>query len=153
MDDDRFEDEGEVGRGGMGAVHRALDRRLLRRVAIKRCDPTVDAEERRLFVEEAQVMAQLDHPNIVPVHDLEPGCAGDPPRFIMKLVEGRTLAEVLAERREPPVAGPELDELLRVFGKVCEAVSFAHSRGVVHRDLNPMNVMVGTHGQVYLMDW
>jgi serine/threonine-protein kinase len=153
MDDQRFEDEGEVGHGGMGTVRRALDRRLLRRVAIKVCDATNDAEERRRFVEEAQVMAQLDHPNIVPVHDLEPGAPDRPPCFVMKLVEGRTLGALLAERQEPPVAGPELDELLRVFGKVCEAVSFAHSRGIVHRDLNPTNVMVGTYGQVYVMDW
>jgi serine/threonine-protein kinase len=71
----------------------------------------------------------------------------------MKLVEGRSLADILAESPVPPVAGLQLERLLQVFLKVCDAVAFAHSRGVIHRDLTPANVMVGSYGQVYVMDW
>ncbi len=153
MEKDRFEDEGTIGVGARGAVHRVFDREILRRVAVKQMHEPADAELTARFVEEAQVMGQLDHPNIVPVHDLLRDARGRPTRFIMTLVSGRTLDEILDEEREAPVAGERLEELLRVFLKVCDAVSFAHSRGVIHRDLTPQNVMVASHGRVYVMDW
>jgi serine/threonine protein kinase len=103
----------------------------------------------RRFVEEAQVCGQLQHPGIVPVHDL--GRLEDGrPFFAMKLVKGRTLAELLRER-----AGPDddLPRLLGIFEQVCQAVAYAHSKGVIHRDLKSANVMVGAFGEVQLMDW
>jgi serine/threonine-protein kinase len=106
-------------------------------------------ERRTRFINEARIMAQLDHPNVVPVHDLVADDQKDA-YFVMKLVRGRTLGEVVRER--PP--GPEgLHKLLLIFLKVCDALAFAHSRGVLHCDLKPDNIMVGEFGEVYLMDW
>jgi serine/threonine-protein kinase len=87
------------------------------------------------------------------VHDVVRDAQGIPSRFIMALVHGRTLADILDGEKDAPVSGARLEELLGVFLKVCDAISFAHSRGVVHQDLNPRNVMVGSHGRVYVMDW
>jgi serine/threonine-protein kinase len=153
METDRFEIEAEIARGGMGVVWKAIDREILRHVAVKEVDPRDDDELLARFVEEARIMGQLDHPNIVPVHDIVRDARGRPTRFIMALVDGRTLAEILDGETEPPVSGERLEELLRVFLAVCDAISFAHSRGVVHQDVNPRNVMVGSHGRVYVMDW
>lgn len=151
----RFDDHGEIGRGGMGQVRRALDTVLLREVAMKVMDPDVSAQPGLAlrFLEEAQIMGQLEHPNIVPVYDLgvEAGLSGG--FFTMKLVEGRTLTELIVELHNSAARRPELEPVLQVLLKVCDAVAFAHSRGVIHRDLKPDNVMVGTHGQVYVMDW
>ncbi|HYR95095.1 MAG TPA: protein kinase [Candidatus Binatus sp.] len=153
MEKDRFEDQGEIGRGGMGVVHKVFDREMLRHVALKEADPALDPELLARFVEEAQIMGQLEHANIVPVHDIERDARGRPVRFIMKLIDGRTLEEIVEAEKEAPLSGERLEEALRIFLKVCDAVSFAHSRGVIHQDLNPRNVMVGSHGQVYVMDW
>ncbi len=144
----------EIGRGGMGTVHRVRDRTLERESALKLLHRRLREDQRHLerFFEEARITGQLDHPNIVPVYELgEDGGGGV--FFSMKLVQGDTL-ETLIEREGPHRLEPRrLAELLRIFLKVCEAVAFAHSRGVVHRDLKPSNVMVGEFGQVYLMDW
>jgi hypothetical protein len=148
----RYEVRDLLGRGGMAAVHLALDRILLREVALKFLDTTESSPallER--FVIEAQITAQLDHPNIVPVHDLS--VFGEPPYFVMKLLGGHTLTEHLRKRPELPRDPETLDDLLGVFIRVCDAIGFAHSRGVVHRDLKPDNVTVDTYGRVYLMDW
>jgi eukaryotic-like serine/threonine-protein kinase len=148
----RYEIRTMLGRGGMATVHLALDRILLREVALKFLDTTETSStlvER--FVIEAQITAQLDHPNIVPVHDLS--VFGDPPYFVMKLVGGHSLSDHLHKRSDVPRDPETLDDLLGVFVKVCDAIAFAHSRGVVHRDLKPDNVMVDTFGRVYLMDW
>jgi eukaryotic-like serine/threonine-protein kinase len=150
---DRYRDRGEIGRGGMGTVYRCHDEVLLRDVARKTLRPGVGTTRAGMqFVEEAQITGQLDHPNIVPVYDLGIQADGQA-YFTMKLVSGRTLSELIRELHRQSFAGDRLEELLRIVLKVCEAVSFAHSRGVVHRDLKPENVMVGTHGQVYVMDW
>jgi eukaryotic-like serine/threonine-protein kinase len=151
---ERFELRREVAAGGMGTVLEVFDHAMRRRVAIKMLHPELATrlEEIGLFVAEAHVTGRLDHPNIVPVHDLHV----DPLRgafFVMKLVEGDTLAALV---RDGPVHDPDgrfLERLLGVFLKVCEAVEFAHSRAVLHLDLKPSNVMVGSHGQVYVMDW
>ncbi len=147
-----------LGAGGMGEVFSAHDQRLRREVAYKvqradRCGPAAEAR----FVEEAQVAAQLQHPNIVPVHDLGLDADGRL-YFTMKRVEGRSLAEVLRERSGEVAAGQAsprevLSGVLEVFRKVCDAVGYAHDRGVVHRDLKPANVMIGAFGEVLVMDW
>jgi eukaryotic-like serine/threonine-protein kinase len=149
----RYQDLGEIGRGGMGSVHRTFDRLLLREIAMKTIDrPLRDAATALRFVEEAQITGQLDHPNIVPVYDF--GTRADRQAFFtMKLVSGRTLSELITDLHDAGFPSDGLEQLLRMILKVCEAVSFAHSRGVVHRDLKPANIMIGSHGQVYVMDW
>jgi serine/threonine-protein kinase len=150
----RFADSGEIARGGMGTVHRIFEKDLLRTSAMKVLSPQLagDPNYRQRFVEEAQITGQLDHPNIVPIHELgvdEQGCLF----FTMKLVEGTTLEKMVNARHGEPRRTAWVGELLEIFLKVCDAVAFAHSRGVIHRDLKPANIMVGTYGQVYMMDW
>jgi tetratricopeptide (TPR) repeat protein/tRNA A-37 threonylcarbamoyl transferase component Bud32 len=148
--DGRYEVFGEIARGGMGAVLRGRDRHLGRDLAIKvlldRHRDRPDLECR--FLAEARVGARLQHPGVVPVYEL--GRAGDRPFFTMKLVEGRTLADLLAARSAP---GDDLARLLAVFEQVCQALAYAHSLGVLHRDLKPSNIMVGAFGEVQVMDW
>lgn len=152
---ERVQDVVEIGRGGMGAVSSAFDRLLLRRFARKTMHKSsrVSSSATQRFIEEAQITAQLDHPNIVPVHDMALNVEEDKLYFTMKLVDGETLSTVFSRLHKQPLSGREIESVLRVFLKVCDAVSFAHSRGVVHRDLKPDNIMVGSHGQVYVMDW
>ncbi len=152
--EDRFVYRREVGRGGMASVHRAVDHKLLREVAVK----MLEARGRKLsplaarFRQEAQISSQLDHPNIVPIHDLGVDADGVP-FLLMKLVRGDSLATILDQAGPSRLLPGRLEELLRIMTKVCEAVSFAHSRGVVHCDIKPSNIMVGPYGEVYLMDW
>jgi serine/threonine-protein kinase len=150
----RLVDCRELARGGMSRIHEVLDRNLRRRAAMKVLAAEIAGQPgaRGRFLEEAQITAQLDHPNIPPVHDLWVSEKGET-CFSMKLVRGRTLTEILASRGLAERTDEELERLLQIFLKVCDAVSFAHSRGVIHRDLKPDNVMVGSHGQVYVMDW
>jgi eukaryotic-like serine/threonine-protein kinase len=144
----------EIAAGGMSRIQRVLDQNLFRNAAMKVLNAVLSGEPvaRQRFIEEAQITAQLDHPNIPPVHDLWLDAQGRI-CFTMKLVRGRTLNEILAQQPLKRRTEQQLERLLQVFSKVCDAVSFAHSRGVIHRDLKPDNVMVGTHGQVYVMDW
>ena len=149
----RFKDRGEVGRGGMGVVKRVFDQDLLRNAALKVLEPGADAYASRVrrFLGEARITGQLQHPHVVPVHDV--GIKDGGLAFSMKLVEGRTLEAVVAERPDERLEPDRLAATLRAFVKVCEAVEYAHSKGVVHRDIKPENIMVGEFGQVYLMDW
>ena len=153
--DGRLEDLGVVATGACGRIHRVFDHTLLRHVAMKTLDAQV-AQSGALaqrFFEEAQITGQLDHPNIVPVHEVGQDDAGNY-YFTMKLVRGRTLGQVLREDLDfADSSRRDLARVLEIFLKVCDAVSFAHSRGVIHRDLKPDNIMVGSHGQVYVMDW
>jgi serine/threonine-protein kinase len=141
----------EVGRGGMGVVYRAHDPELHRTLAVKvllpehRGDPGLE----RRFLEEAQLTAQLQHPGIPPVHRIG-RLADGRPFFAMKLVQGRTLADLLGRRSSP---AERLPYFLGIFAQVCQAMAYAHSRGVVHRDLKPGNVMVGAFGEGQVMDW
>ncbi len=138
--------------GGMGAIHPARDPVLGRVVALKVIGERVAQDEllRLRFLTEAQLTAQLDHPNIVPVYGMEH--AGDgTPAFTMKLIRGQTLKDLLTSCVDGD--GPDLDERLEVFVKVCDAMAYAHERGVVHRDLKPANIMVGAHGEAYVLDW
>jgi serine/threonine protein kinase len=143
---DRYEILGTVGRGGMGSVFVARDRELGREVAVKVLrTPVASPGAVERMAREARILARLEHPGIVPVHDV--GALPDGRIFYtMKLVRGRRLDEEAA--RPLPIA-----ERLRVFGRICEAVAFGHAHGVVHRDLKPENVMVGPFGEVLVMDW
>lgn len=152
----------ELGRGGMGVVLGVRDNDLRRRVAMKvvrsdRVKPGTKTGDMALqrFVEEAQITGQLEHPNIVPVHELGADAKGRV-YFTMKLVHGRPLNEIIRElRRGDEATGREfsLDRLLNIFMKVCDAIAFAHSHNVVHRDLKPENIMIGRFGEVLVMDW
>ncbi|MCU0728312.1 MAG: serine/threonine protein kinase, partial [Planctomycetes bacterium] len=152
---------GEIARGGMGAIVKILDNDIRRPVAMKVILGADDPSRLDRFVEEAQVTGQLEHPNIVPVHELGVDAQGRV-FFTMKLVKGESLQAILDriadEFEEGMTAGPARDRyplsrLLAVFLKVCDAVAFAHSKGVIHRDLKPDNVMVGRFGEVLVMDW
>jgi serine/threonine protein kinase len=146
----RYVVRGVVGRGGMGEVIACLDRDTRRQVAMKRMLPGGADDPMRCarFVEEAQVTAQLEHPNIVPVHELARDAQGNL-YYTMKLVKGRSLSAILKAVK----GGDESVSLGEVFLKACDAVGFAHSRGVIHRDLKPDNIMVGDFGEVLVMDW
>lgn len=150
---DRYEDLGELRRGGMSSIHTVYDRLMRRRVAMKLHDRGRDPSGLALFVEEARITGQLDHPNVIPVHDLQLQDAELPTRFTMKLVEGETLSDMLERAGPNALAAEHLERLLGVVMKVCDALSFAHSRQVVHCDLKPSNVLVGAFGEVYLTDW
>jgi len=144
----------ELGRGGIGRIHAATDRNLLRHVALKRIDKKLAEVPmyKEGFIAEAQMTGQLEHPNIVPVHELSVG-AGGIPYFTMKLVQGVGLDKWLRDPFRPPGSTERLEEGLEIFLKVCDAVAYAHHRGVIHRDLKPENIMIASFGQVYLMDW
>jgi serine/threonine protein kinase len=135
-----------VARGGMGVVYAALDEILGRRVALKILDVSVpEGELARRLNREARVLARLEHPGIVPVHDV--GTLRDGRVFYtMKFVEGQRLDKHIE-------AVTSLPERLRLFSRICDAVAFAHARGVLHRDLKPANVMVGAFGEILVMDW
>ncbi len=156
----RYVREMVAGQGGMGTVHVARDLELLRRVALKELSLEVahDRSARSRFVREVQVTAQLDHPHIVPVYGLEVASGGRP-AYAMKLVEGQTFGQLIAdtrafyEKKALPDEDHALPARLEHFLKVCDAVAYAHERGVVHRDLKPANLMVGRHNEVYVMDW
>ena len=153
-DDDRtirYRVDGEIARGGMGSVLKGRDPDLGRDVALKvlRDDLRDDPGMVRRFVEEAQIGGQLQHPGIVPIYEL--GTFADlRPFFAMKLVKGHTLAELLEARDGPDDDRPRF---LSIFESIAQTVAYAHARGVIHRDLKPSNVMVGSFGEVQVMDW
>ena len=152
----RYEDLQLLGRGGMAEVRSQRDLVLGRRVAVKTLHPELmerrDATSR--FMQEAQLVAQLAHPGIVPVHELGTTPTGQL-YFTMREVEGRTLAEEAIDAHREPMhaSSPALYRLLRQFQSACEAVAYAHARGVVHRDLKPANILVGAYGEVQVADW
>ncbi|HVS19953.1 MAG TPA: serine/threonine-protein kinase, partial [Planctomycetota bacterium] len=160
--ENRLREEGEIARGGMGAILRVWDDDLRRVLAMKvsLARPgakgeagTTSTDERLLhrFLEEAQITGQLDHPGIVPVHELGIDATGRL-YFTMPLVRGANLEQVF-EWVKAGQEGWNRTRALNVLLKVCEAVGFAHQKGVVHRDLKPANVMVGRFGETYVMDW
>jgi len=152
---DRYVIEGEIARGGMGAVLRAIDGDLRREVAVKYMLDEKDPKKKARFIEEAQINAQLEHPNIVPVYDLRLD-AQHRPYLMMKLVKGRDLKNALDQLRENPRQAEKewpLPRLLNIFTNVCNGLAFAHAHGVIHRDLKPANIMLGDFGEVYVMDW
>lgn len=151
---------GFVAEGGMGQIYVAKDLLLRRNIALKRLKRAAAQQTEAVarFFNEAQITAQLDHPNIVPVHSLEASRARDI-AYSMKLVQGKTLKKLLEETKDlytqnrPIDEGHNLDERLQHFLKVCDAIGFAHAKGVIHRDLKPENVMIGRYNELYVMDW
>ena len=142
---------GEIARGGMGAILKGRDVDLGRDIAVKVLLETHHGktEMAQRFIEEAQIAGQLQHPGIAPVYEL--GVFPDRrPYFTMKLVKGKTLAALLASRKE---LADERSKFLGIFAQVCQTLAYAHARGVIHRDLKPSNVMVGAFGEVQVMDW
>lgn len=135
-----------LGRGGMGTVYAAIDHDLGRHVALKVLGTAVTSPEGlERLVREAHILARLEHPGIVPVHDV--GSLPDGRAFYaMKLVHGRRLDQHVTQTTS-------LAERLQIFERICEAVAFAHAHGVIHRDLKPENIMVGSFGEVLVMDW
>jgi serine/threonine protein kinase len=138
----RYELEAEIGRGGMGVVYAAMDRQLERHVALKVLDSTLPPVR---LAEEARVIAKLEHPAIVPIYETATLADGRA-YYAMKLVDGSRLDRYVDLH-------PSITERLRVIRRIGEALAFAHSRGVIHRDLKPQNVMIGSFGEVYVMDW
>ena len=159
---ERFQDQGEIARGGMGAIHKVRDEDLRRTLAMKLmlshggpADPArpaqTDASLGR-FLEEAQITSQLDHPGIVPVHEIG---VDDQARvyFTMKLVKGDDLRTAFDRVRDPADSSWNTTRALSTLLRVCEAMAYAHAKGVIHRDLKPANVMVGAYGETCVMDW
>lgn len=150
----RYTVKKELGSGGMGKILLVQDTHLERQVAMKvlKNQGNSDSMEQR-FVTEAKITAQLDHPNIVPIYDLDHGSDGAL-YFTMKEIKGQNLSTLLRKVK----AGEKLPERslyrrLQIFLKICQAVSYAHAHGILHRDLKPDNVMVGEFGEVMLVDW
>lgn len=158
----KYEEVGKLGQGGVGEVVKVLDRDLKREVAMKRLLPESMQSEDALirFVEEAQATGQLEHPNIVPVHDLGVDADGRV-YFTLKYVQGASLKQVLKGRKE----NAKLDDgtpfrerysamrMVEILISMCQAIAYAHSKGIIHRDLKPDNVMLGKFGEVLVMDW
>ncbi len=160
----RYEVESEIARGGMGAIYRVYDRKLRRRMAMKvmmargssdshDANTLAEKEPRMLsrFLEEAQITGQIDHPGIVPVHEMGLDAEGRV-FFTMKLVKGRDFRQIL-DLVHAGEEGWTLTRALNVILRVCESMAFAHTKGVLHRDLKPSNIMVGRFGETYVMDW
>ena len=146
-DPDRYEQIAEHARGGLGRIVRAVDRRLGRTVAVKELLRRDEWHEAR-FMREALITARLEHPGIVPVHEAGRWPNGDP-YYVMKLVEGRTLKELMTQHR----GLRERLGLLPHLIAVADAVGYAHSEGVIHRDVKPSNVIVGAFGETIVIDW
>lgn len=150
-----------VGAGGQGNVYRVYDRRLRRHLAMKVLDRVLakDSISMARFIQEAQLTAQLEHPSIVPLHDIGTLADGRP-YYTMTEVRGRTLASVIEDVHRASAQGWSVEpggfgigRLIDVFHRVCEAVGYAHACGVIHRDLKPTNVMVGAFGEALVLDW
>ena len=149
-----------TGHGGMGQVWIARDLDLNRRVALKTLKPKFAANKAVLerFLREAQITGQLEHPNVIRVYELSRSHADQRPYFSMQLIrDKRTLKVAIREYHEARRAGVEcaveLNALLSAFVAICQALAYAHSRGVLHRDLKPQNVMLGRYGEAIVIDW
>ena len=153
-EDARYRFGAVLGEGGMGEVLLAHDEHIGREVAVKRIRAIHPSpEELSRFVREARVQGRLEHPAVVPVHDLTADREGRP-FFVMKRLSGTTMQELLTRLRAGELdADATRRRLLRAFADVCLAIEFAHSRGIVHRDLKPANIMLGDFGEVYVLDW
>ena len=152
---DRFEELGVLGVGGMGEVVLAKDHDIGRNVALKRMSPGTDMGKVLRFVDEVRAVGSLEHPNIVPVHDVGID-AGGRFFFVMKRLEGETLEAVISRLRAgDPAAHEKYSFPMRaqLFLGICSAVAYAHKQGFVHRDLKPANIMLGPFGEVTVMDW
>ncbi|MDX1930218.1 MAG: protein kinase [Pirellulaceae bacterium] len=148
IEDERYEFIEEIARGGAAVVWRVRDRHLGRETAVKFLLDSQDNREMRTRLErEARLCARLVHPGIVPIHELS-SFADQRPFVSMKLVEGKTLLQMLDAK--PPLP---IKTALEIFTKACQAMAYSHQRGIIHRDLKPGNIMVGSFGEVQIMDW
>ncbi len=152
----RFEVRGRLGEGGVGEVLLAVDHDIGRKVAIKKIRPDRQSQGAFLrFVQEIQTIGRLEHPNIIPIHDVGRDEHGEY-YFVMKYVDGETLETIISRLR---AGDPEyhkrytFERRVQIFHQVLEAVAFAHSRAVIHRDIKPANIMVARYGEVLLLDW
>lgn len=148
----------QLARGGMGVIYTVYDQDLRRTTAMKVLPPQILHQEPKIssFIEESRITAQLEHPNIVPIHEIGVIEGSSLPYYTMKLIDGEPLTNVIRMiAREDPeyVQHYTRHRLLDIFLKVCNAVAYAHSHGVIHRDIKPENIMVGKFGEVLLMDW
>ncbi len=144
---------GELGAGGMGVVYRAVQDNLQREVAVKCLKPRDDFPDADAsFQSEACVAARLDHPNIVPVHDMGVTPNGQP-YYTMKVIDGRAWDEVIIEQIERGMTAEDIRGNLEILLEVANAIAFAHSRGIIHRDIKPQNVMIGEYGETLVGDW
>ena len=156
-EDNKYKIEGELASGGMGAILRVIDQDLQRPLAMKVIKPAFKNDEEILkdFIREAKITGLLEHPNIIPIHEL--GLSEETGLFFtMKLARGESLHHILTEiKKGTPqyVKKYNMFYLLNIFRRICDAVSFAHSKGIIHEDIKPHNVIVGQHGEVLLMDW
>jgi len=145
-----------VGTGGMGVIHEAHQVVMKRDVAMKILLRQGDARSTQRFIHEARITGRLEHPNIIPVHEIGTDEKGRV-FYTMKYVRGKTLGDLLAEMKamaaEDRASPHSLARLLTIYQKVCDAMAFAHSNGVIHRDLKPDNIMIGDFGEVLVMDW
>ena len=149
------------GQGALGEVWEAHDRALLRPVAIKtpRAHIAKDPAAARMLAEEARITASLEHPGIAGVHEFYPSSGDAPPFCVLRLLSGRTLGERIRDFHAPAEVGSRSDhrrvwrQLLRSFAAACDAVAYAHARGVLHRDLKPGNILLGDFGETVVLDW
>jgi serine/threonine-protein kinase len=153
---ERYADAVEVGRGGMGRVYRVKDQDLNRNVAMKVLSPEMSRDSAERFSGEAQISGQLEHPSILPIHDVGVTAEGRA-FFTMRYVQRhRTLAEIiqrLVYSDQEAHSVYTFERRVQIIQKVCDALSYAHQRGVIHRDVKPSNIIVGDNGEVYLADW
>ncbi|MBU0552111.1 SUMF1/EgtB/PvdO family nonheme iron enzyme [Myxococcota bacterium] len=154
---DKYEMGQELARGGVGAIHYVKDKDLMRTLVMKTLIQGHEVTDYVLqkFIEEAQITAQLEHPNIVPVHDFGYFSGGEI-FFTMKLVQGRTLKDIIKKiRKGDPETSAEFSRLrlINIFQQVCMAIGFANSRGIIHRDIKPSNIMIGEYGETLVLDW
>ena len=154
---EKYEHLAVVGKGGMGSVTLSRDKNTLRKVAVKTLNAELLNNHEAIirFTEEAQITAQLEHPNIIPVYEMGLD-ENDAPFYTMKYVKGTNLKEILKllkDQNEIILQKFHIIELLNIFVKVCDAMSFACSKGVLHRDLKPENIMIGEFGEVLIVDW
>ena len=154
----RYNIKGSVGQGGMGLINAVEDTTFSRTLAMKVLSPKYIQDEAitKAFIEEAHITAQLQHPNIIPVHDLGVTPETGNQFYTMKLVEGSSLQDVINNLiKEDPkhLKDYNLFNMMSIFKKVCDAVSYAHSKSIIHRDIKPGNIMVGQFGEVLLLDW
>ncbi len=158
---DKYEYLQTLGAGGMGEVVRAWDRDLRRFVAVKRLKNEPSSQDAVLrFVQEAQITGLLEHPNIVPVHDLGIDSQGRI-YFSLKLIEGESLRSIIEKRKTNAELSPGVKcldvytplRMIEIFISICQAVAYAHAKGIIHRDLKPENIMLGRYGEVLVVDW
>lgn len=148
---ERFHHEGILAEGGLGAVHSVFDKVLKRTIAVKRLHDTMHTSVGSAFLREARILARLDHPCIIPVYDYGVDSKFRP-YIVMKQVEGEDFASWNMAVGTPRTPEAQV-RLVELFRRVCDALAFAHARGVLHNDLKPSNLMLGDHGEIYVVDW